>query len=182
MIFRETGLSGAYVIDPQRIVDERGFFARSWCRKEFEKRGLNPNLVQCNISYNAAKGTLRGMHYQVAPFEEAKLIRCTRGSLYDVIVDIRRGSPTFGKPFSLVLTSENRTMLFVPEGFAHGFLTMEDHTEVFYQMSQFYAPEHARGFRWYDPAFGIRWPDEVRVISDRDRSYCDFSIRGQEGP
>ena len=182
MIFRETGLSGAYAIEPQRIEDERGFFARSWCRREFEGRGLNPNLVQCNISYNAAKGTLRGMHYQLAPFEEAKLIRCTRGSLYDVIVDIRPASPTFGTSFGLTLTSENRTMLYVPEGFAHGFLTMEDHTEVFYQMSQFYAPEHARGFRWSDPAFAIQWPGEVRVISDRDRSYPDFSVPRQEGP
>jgi dTDP-4-dehydrorhamnose 3,5-epimerase len=176
MIFRETELKGAFVIDPQRIEDERGFFARSWCRKEFEARGLNPNLVQCNISFNSAKGTLRGMHYQVAPFEEAKLIRCTRGSLYDIIVDIRPESETFGQYFSVVLTSENRTMLFVPEGFAHGFLTMEDHTEVFYQMSQFYAPEHARGFRWNDPVFGIRWPGDVKVISERDRSYPDFSL------
>jgi dTDP-4-dehydrorhamnose 3,5-epimerase len=176
MIFRETELKGAFVIDPQRIEDERGFFARSWCRKEFEAQGLNPNLVQCNISFNSAKGTLRGMHYQVAPFEEAKLIRCTRGSLYDIIVDIRPESETFGQYFSVVLTSENRTMLFVPEGFAHGFLTMEDHTEVFYQMSQFYAPEHARGFRWNDPVFGIRWPGDVKVISERDRSYPDFSL------
>jgi dTDP-4-dehydrorhamnose 3,5-epimerase len=164
------------VIDPQRLEDERGFFARSWCRREFEARGLNPNLVQCNISFNAAKGTLRGMHYQIAPFEEAKLIRCTRGSIYDVIVDIRPGSATLGKYVGHVLTSENRTMLFVPEGFAHGFLTMEDHTEVFYQMSQFYAPERARGFRWNDPVFGIRWPGDVKVISDRDRSYPDFSL------
>lgn len=176
MIFRETELKGAYVIDPQRLEDERGFFARSWCRREFEARGLNPNLVQCNISFNAAKGTLRGMHYQIAPFEEAKLIRCTRGSIYDVIVDIRPGSATLGKYVGRVLTSENRTMLFVPEGFAHGFLTMEDHTEVFYQMSQFYAPEHARGFRWNDPVFGIRWPGDVKVISNRDRSYPDFSL------
>jgi dTDP-4-dehydrorhamnose 3,5-epimerase len=175
MNFRETELKGAYVIDPQRLEDERGFFARSWCRREFEARGLNPNLVQCNLSFNAATGTLRGMHYQIAPFEEAKLIRCTRGSIYDVIVDIRPDSASFGKYFSLVLTAENRSMLYAPEGFAHGFLTLEDHTEVFYQMSQFYAPEHARGFRWNDPVFGIRWPGDVKVISERDRSYPDFS-------
>lgn len=174
MIFHETGLKGAYVIDLQRLEDERGFFARSWCQKEFAAHGLNPRVVQCNLSFNATKGTLRGMHYQVASFEEAKLIRCTRGSIYDVIVDIRPGSATFGKYVSIVLTSESRTMLFAPEGFAHGFLTMEDHTEVFYQMSEFYAPECARGFRWNDPAFGIEWPSDVRVLSDRDRNYPDY--------
>jgi dTDP-4-dehydrorhamnose 3,5-epimerase len=176
MVFHETELKGAYAIDLQRLEDERGFFARSWCRREFQAQGLNPNLVQCNISFNAAKGTLRGMHYQVAPFEEAKLIRCTRGSIYDVIVDIRPDSASFGKHLSMVLTAENRTMLYVPEGFAHGFLTLEDHTEVFYQMSEFYAPEHAGGFRWNDPNFVIRWPGDVKVISDRDRRYPDFSL------
>lgn len=182
MIFRETELKGAYAIDLQRLEDERGFFARSWCRREFEAQGLHPNLVQCNISFNAAKGTLRGMHYQVAPFEEAKLIRCTRGAIYDVIVDIRPDSESFGKHLSLVLTSDNRRMLYAPEGFAHGFLTLEDHTEVFYQMSEYYAPEHARGFRWNDPAFGIRWPGDVNAISERDRSYPDYSFQKEDRP
>jgi dTDP-4-dehydrorhamnose 3,5-epimerase len=179
MVFHETGLKGVYAIELQRLEDERGFFARSWCRREFEAQGLNSNLVQCNVSFNTSKGTLRGMHYQVAPFEEAKLIRCTRGSIYDVIVDIRQDSASFGKHFSIVLTAENRRMLYAPEGFAHGFLTLEDHTEVFYQMSQFYAPEHARGFRWNDPAFGIRWPGDVKAISERDRSYPDFTLPGK---
>jgi len=180
MIFRETELKGAYVIDLQRLEDGRGFFARSWCRREFEARGLNPELVQCNISFNAARGTLRGMHYQARPFEEAKLIRCTRGAMYDVIVDIRPDSASFGKYFSIVLTPENRSMLYAPEGFAHGFLTLEDHTEVFYQMSEFYAPEHARGFRWNDPVFGIPWPGDVKTISDWDRSYPDFSFQKED--
>lgn len=182
MVFHATGLKGAYVIDLQRLEDERGFFARSWCRREFEAQGLNPNLVQCNVSFNREKGTLRGMHYQVAPFEEAKLIRCTRGSMYDVIVDIRPDSASFGKHFGIVLTSENRRMLYAPEGFAHGFLTQEDHTEVFYQMSQFYAPDHARGFRWNDPSFKIRWPYEVKILSDRDLSYPDFPPRKDDAP
>lgn len=176
MIFLETELSGSYVIDLERLEDARGFFARSWCQREYAAHGLNPRLVQCNISFNPFKGTLRGMHYQVTPFEEAKLIRCTRGSIYDVVVDLRSNSASFGKYFSIVLTSENRKMLYVPEGFAHGFMTMEDHTEVFYQMSEFYAPEHAKGFRWNDPVFGIRWPGEVKIMSDRDRSYPDFSL------
>ncbi len=175
MIFQETKLKGAYIVDIERREDDRGFFARSWCRREFEAHGLNPRIAQCDVSFNARKGTLRGMHYQVKPFEEAKLVRCTMGSLCDVIVDLRPGSPTFKKHLGVVLTAENRTMLYVPEGFAHGFLTLEDETEVHYQISEFYAPDHARGFRWNDPAFGIAWPADVTVISERDRNYPDFS-------
>ncbi len=176
MIFHETELSGAFVIELQRLEDERGFFARSWCRREFEEHGLNPNLVQCNISFNAAKGTLRGMHYQVKPHEEAKLIRCTRGGIHDVIVDIRPDSPTFGQYVAVQLTADNRRLLYVPEGFAHGFLTLEDNSEIFYQMSEFYAPQSARGFRWNDPTFNIAWPSEIRVMSEQDRNYPDYSV------
>jgi dTDP-4-dehydrorhamnose 3,5-epimerase len=174
MIFRETTLKGAYIVDIERREDDRGFFARSWCRREFDAHGLNSHLAQCNISFNIKKWTLRGMHYQTKPFEEAKLIRCTMGSLYDVIVDLRRDSPSYKKYLNVNLTPDNRTMLYVPEGFAHGFLTLEDHTEVHYQMSEYFAPDSARGFRWNDPAFGIEWPSEVKIISDRDRNYPDF--------
>jgi dTDP-4-dehydrorhamnose 3,5-epimerase len=174
MIFTKTVLNDAMIVDIERKEDDRGFFARSWCRREFEAHGLNPNLAQCNISFNPKKGTLRGMHLQVKPYEEAKIVRCTRGSLCDVIVDLRPDSPTYKKHLSVVLTSENRRMLYVPEGFAHGFLTLEDATEVSYQISEFYRPESQLGFRWDDPAFAIAWPAEVRLISDRDRSYPDF--------
>jgi len=174
VIFHETKLKGSYILDLERMEDLRGFFARSWCQREFEAHGLNPRLAQCNISFNTAKGTLRGMHYQGKPFEEAKLIRCSMGAIYDVIVDIRPDSPSFKQNLSVLLTSGNRRMLYVPEGFAHGFLTLEENTEVFYQMSEFYAPECARGFRWNDPAFGIEWPTDVRILSDRDRNYPDF--------
>jgi dTDP-4-dehydrorhamnose 3,5-epimerase len=176
MIFTDTKLKGAYIIEIEKHVDNRGFFARSWCQREFEAHGLNPQLVQCNISFNKAKDTLRGMHYQAEPFEEAKLVRCTRGAIHDVIVDIRPDSPTFREYFGLLLTADNRRLLYVPEGFAHGFLTLEDNTEVFYQMSEFYAPDHAKGFRWNDPLFGIAWPSELQIISDRDLSYPDFEF------
>jgi len=174
MIFRDTPLGGAFIVDIERREDNRGFFARTWCLREFEAHGLNPRLVQCSISFNARKGTLRGMHYQTKPFEEAKLVRCTAGSLCDVIVDLRRDSTTFRHHLSVILSAENRTMLYVPEGFAHGFLTLEDDTEVHYQISEFHAPDHARGIRWNDPALAISWPAEVKVISDRDRNYPDF--------
>jgi len=176
MIFRETKLPGAYVVEIERREDDRGFFARSWCRREFEAHGLNPNLAQCNVSFNTKKGTMRGMHFQAEPYEEAKLVRCTLGSLYDVIVDLRQDSPSFRKHVGIILNPDNRKMLYVPEGFAHGFLTLEDNTEVHYQLSEFYAPEYARGFRWNDPAFGIEWPSEVKIISDRDRNYPDLSF------
>lgn len=174
MIFAETPLRDAYVIDIERNEDERGFFARCWCRKEFEAHGLNPRVVQCSASVTRKKGTLRGMHYQIEPFSEAKVIRCTTGAIYDVIVDIRPGSATYAQYFGTTLSEENRRSVYAPEGFAHGFLTLEDNAEVFYQISEYYSPEHARGFRWNDPMFSIRWPAEVRVISERDRTYPDF--------
>ena len=176
MIFQPTGLAGAYVIAIERLSDARGFFARSFCAREFEDHGLNPSLAQCNISYNRHAGTLRGMHFQASPFEEAKLVRCTRGAIHDVIIDLRPDSPTFMQHVGVQLTPDARNMLYVPEGFAHGFLTLEDHTEVFYQMSEFYVPGAARGFRWDDPAFAIDWPAPVSVISERDAAYADFAL------
>lgn len=180
MIFTETPLKGAFVIEIERLADERGFFARTWCTKEFRDHGLSPRLVQCSTSFNNRKGTLRGVHYQVAPYEEAKLVRCTRGSIYDVIIDLRPESGTFTRPFGIFLNSAQHNMLYVPEGFAHGFLTLEDDTEVFYQMSEFYDSSSARGVRWDDPAFGIEWPADVTVISDRDRAYPDFGRESVE--
>jgi dTDP-4-dehydrorhamnose 3,5-epimerase len=174
VLFRETKLPGAFVVELEKHEDERGFFARSWCQKEFEGHGLNPRTVQCNLSFNKLKGTLRGMHYQVAPRAEAKLVRSTRGAIYDVIIDLRRESPTYKQYVSEVLSSNNYKALFIPEGFAHGFQTLEDNSEVFYQMSEFYSPEHQRGLRYNDPAFKISWPIEATVISDRDRNYEDF--------
>jgi dTDP-4-dehydrorhamnose 3,5-epimerase len=175
MIFKETMLGGAFVIDLERREDERGFFARSFCRREFEVHGIDPHIAQCNVSFNAKAGTLRGMHWQAPPFEEAKLVRCTRGAAYDVIIDLRSDSKTYKEWVGVALTAENRTMLYVPQGFAHGFVTRCDHTEIFYQMSQFYVPEAARGARYDDPAFHIRWPEKIREISDRDRKYPDFT-------
>lgn len=169
MKFIETRLKGAFIIEPELIEDERGFFARTWCKKEFDARGLNSNLVQCNISFNRKKGTLRGMHYQVKPHAETKLVRCSSGSIYDVIIDLRRESPTYKKWFSVELSAHNRKALYIPEDFAHGFQTLEDNTEIFYQMSEFFHPESARGARWNDPEFGIEWPDATeRIISPKD--------------
>jgi dTDP-4-dehydrorhamnose 3,5-epimerase len=180
MILTRTRLEGAFLIELEKLEDERGFFARTCCQKEFGAHDLNTRWVQCNISFNKRKGTLRGMHYQAAPHEEAKLVRCTRGAIYDAIIDLRPGSPTFKQHIAAVLTAQNHKMLYVPEGFAHGFLTLEDNVEVFYQMSEFYAPEYATGVRWDDPAFGIQWPADVQVISDRDRNYPDFVDRDSE--
>ena len=174
MKFIETKLKGAFVVELERLEDERGFFARSWCEREAAAYDLHPKWVQCNISFNKQKATLRGMHYQSAPFEEAKLVRCTMGAMYDVIIDLRPNSFTFRQWMAVELSAENRRMLFVPEGFAHGFLTLDDNSEIFYLMSAFYAPAHARGVRWNDPAFAIEWPMDVRVISDKDRNYADF--------
>jgi dTDP-4-dehydrorhamnose 3,5-epimerase len=159
----------------EKHVDRRGYFARTYCQQEFASHGLNSSFVQCNVSFNSLKGTLRGMHFQAAPYEEAKLIRCTRGAIYDVIIDLRLGSPTFKQHFTIALSAENGKMLYVPEGFAHGFQTLEDNTEVFYQMSQFYTADQARGVRWNDPAFGIEWPADERIILERDQSYPDFA-------
>jgi dTDP-4-dehydrorhamnose 3,5-epimerase len=174
LIFTETKLAGAFVIEPERRADERGFFARTFCKQEFEVHGLNPKVLQCNVSCNKRKGTLRGMHYQAAPFAEAKLVRCTSGSIYDVIIDLRPASATFKQYFAVELSAENRRMLYIPENFAHGFQTLQDDTEVFYQMAQGYSAEHARGVRWNDPAFGIEWPEDERIIIQRDQNYPDF--------
>jgi dTDP-4-dehydrorhamnose 3,5-epimerase len=176
MIFTETELSGAFLIEPERRQDDRGFFARTWCQQEFEAHGLGTQWVQCNLSFNKQKGVLRGMHYQIAPYAETKLIRCTMGTIYDVIIDLRPESPTFRQWLAVELTADDRRMLFIPAGFAHGFQTLADETEVFYQMSQFYAPEYARGVRWDDPAFKVSWPAEQRIISERDRGFPDFVL------
>lgn len=175
MIFEETRLPGAHVIRMEKRGDERGFFARAWCRREFEEAGLSTELAQANVSRSRTKGTLRGMHYQVPPAAETKLVRCTRGAIHDVILDLRPESPTMGEWIGVELTAENHTMLYVPEGFAHGFLTLSDDAEVFYQVSAFYAPEHERGVRWDDPRFGIEWPAEPTVLSDKDRSWPDYT-------
>jgi dTDP-4-dehydrorhamnose 3,5-epimerase len=176
MIFTETSLKGAFVIDLERLEDERGFFARSFCEREFGSHGINTKFVQCNISLSRMRGTLRGMHYQAVPHEEIKLVQCTGGAIFDVIVDLRSESETFGKWYSVELTGENMRMLYIPKGFAHGFLTLVDDTQVFYQMSEFYEPGYSRGVRWNDPTFNIYWPAEIRVISTRDREYPDFGV------
>jgi dTDP-4-dehydrorhamnose 3,5-epimerase len=171
VIFRQTELKGSYLIEVEPIQDDRGFFARSFCRKEFETHGLATEFVQCNISYNKKKGTLRGMHLQTSPHEEAKIVSCIRGALYDVIVDLRKMSPTYCKWLSFELKAEENTMLYVPKGFAHGFQTLVDDTSVYYHMSELHYPECAKGYRWNDPAFGIEWPYDEMVISDKDHSY-----------
>lgn len=172
MKFEELNIAGAFVLDPERLTDERGFFARTWSREEFAGRGLSADLVQCSVSFNAKKGTLRGMHYQVAPHEEVKLVRCTMGALYDVIVDLRPGSPTWRKWAAVELTAENRRLLYIPKGLAHGFQTVTDNTEVFYHMSEYYHPESSRGVRYSDPALGIQWPiREGITICVRDANY-----------
>jgi dTDP-4-dehydrorhamnose 3,5-epimerase len=175
VIFTETRLKGAFILELEKREDERGFFARSWCQKEFQAHNLNPAIAQCNISFNRLKGTLRGMHYAAAPFDETKLVRCTAGAVYDVIIDLRRDSATYKQHVGEMLSAANHKMLYVPEGFAHGFQTLEDNTEIFYQMSQFYSPDHARGVRYDDPAFGIEWMIGDPVILDRDRDYPDFT-------
>ena len=177
MIFTETSLAGAYRIEFERFEDARGFFARSFCREEFARHGLNPRIEQCNVSFNRERGTLRGMHYQVAPHQEDKLVRCTRGALLDVIIDLRPESPTFCGWTAVELTAGNRLMFYVPEGFAHGFQTLEDDTEVCYQMSAAYAPESAQGVRWNDPRFAIDWPINPPILSEQDLFYPDFEER-----
>jgi len=174
VIFTPSSLTGAYVIDLEIHEDERGFFARSCCVREFVQYGLRSDFQQCSISFNKHAGTLRGLHYQAAAHAEAKLVRVTHGAIYDVIVDLRPESPTFKRWFALELTAQNRRQLYVPEGFAHGFQTLTENSEVYYQISDPYVPESARGLRWDDPAFGIRWPAGPRVISDRDQQYPDF--------
>jgi dTDP-4-dehydrorhamnose 3,5-epimerase len=174
VIFTPTPLDGAFVVAPEPHADARGLFARTWCLRELAARGLDTRIAQCSTSFNKAKGTLRGMHYQAAPVGETKLVRCTRGSMFDVIVDLRPDSPTFTRWFGAVLGADNRRAMYVPVGFAHGFQTLEDDTEVFYQISEFYSADHSRGVRWDDPAFGIVWPADERTIAERDRGYPDF--------
>jgi dTDP-4-dehydrorhamnose 3,5-epimerase len=174
MILVDTPLPGAYVIELERLEDDRGWFARTFAAEEFAAQGLNPAVVHCNVSFNSRAGTLRGMHYQVAPHAECKLVRCTRGAIYDVIVDLRADSATYLRWFGARLDADEGRSLYVPEGFAHGFQTLVDESEVLYQMSHEYAPAHARGVRWDDPAFAIEWPEAERTISERDRTYPDF--------
>jgi dTDP-4-dehydrorhamnose 3,5-epimerase len=174
MRFTATGLDGAVLVEMEPRCDARGFFARTWCQREFEEQGLETRLVQCNMSHNIQRGTLRGMHYQVKPHEETKLVRCTAGAIHDVIVDVRPESPTYLRHVAVELTAANRRALYIPRGFAHGFQTLTDDCEVFYQMSEFFAPDSARGFRWNDPLFGIEWPVADPIILDRDNSYSDY--------
>ncbi len=174
MIFRELGVEGAFIVELEKLEDERGFFARAWCEDEFRQQGLNTCVAQCNISFSRKRGTLRGMHYQVKPCEEAKLVRCTKGAIHDVILDLRPDSDSFLQHAAVRLAADDHKMVYVPEGCAHGFQTLESDTEVFYQMSRQYAPEYARGARWNDPAFAIEWPIEPPVILGRDDKYPDF--------
>lgn len=175
MRFTETRLRGAFVIEPEPRLDERGFFARTWCEREFAQHGIGMVIRQCNLSANRRRGTLRGMHYHAPPHAEAKVVSCVRGAIHDVIIDLRPASATYRQYAAVELSADNRRLLYVPAGFAHGFQTLADDTEVYYQMSEFYAPAAARGVRWNDPAFAIEWPPAVpRVLSEQDRSYPDF--------
>ncbi len=174
MIFRELEVPGAYLLEPERHEDDRGFFARTFCRRELEARGLEPAVAQCNVSFNRRRGTVRGMHYQAPPAEEVKLVRCTRGAIWDVILDLRPDSAGFKRHAGVELDAESGVSLYLPAGVAHGFQTLRDASEVFYQMSEFFNPEAARGVRWNDPAFAITWPREITVISDRDLAFPDF--------
>jgi dTDP-4-dehydrorhamnose 3,5-epimerase len=174
VIFEATALSGAFVVKPERRIDERGYFARTWCQREFADRGLNPQVVQCSTSYNEKAGTLRGMHWQAVPHAEVKLVRCTRGAIWDVIIDLRSGSPSYLRHLGVELSAENGHALYIPEGFAHGFVTRVGGTEVYYQMSEVHEPGAARGARWNDPVFGISWPVTEPILHPRDASYPDF--------
>ena len=175
MIFMPTHLAGAWVVDLERREDDRGFFARAWCRREFESKGLDTRLVQCSISRTERRGTLRGMHWQAEPHAEVKLVRCTRGAIWDEIIDLRPDSQTYTRHFGLELSAENGRALYIPEGFAHGFVTLAEDTDVLYQMSEFYEPAAARGVRWNDPVFGIAWPVTEPILHERDASYRDFA-------
>src|SRR5688572_25037836 len=175
IIFKETKLKGAFLIEPEKFEDLRGFFARSFSQKEFLEHGLRAEFVEAGISFNLRKHTVRGMHFQAAPHAQAKLVRCTRGAIYDAMIDLRPGSPTYKQWFAHELTAQNRLMLYIPENFAHGYQTLEDGSEVFYQLSGCYAPATERGVRWNDPAFAIRWPvTDGIIINERDRGYPDF--------
>jgi dTDP-4-dehydrorhamnose 3,5-epimerase len=172
--FDAVPLPGAYLIEPEPMVDERGFFARTWCAEEFRLHGLNASLAQCSVSFNTRRGTLRGMHYQSEPHSEAKVVWCCAGAIYDVLLDLRPASPTFLRWHAGELSAANRRMFYIPEGFAHGFQTLVDNCEVFYQISRPYSPEHARGVRWNDPRFGIEWPDRNPILSPKDSAFADF--------
>jgi dTDP-4-dehydrorhamnose 3,5-epimerase len=176
MIFTETKIKGVYLIEPELLNDERGFFSRTFCKDEFQKHGLETDIVQCNISYNKKKGTLRGMHYQVPPFEEVKIVSCTKGSIYDVVVDLRRDSPTYLHWHAEELSADSYRMLYIPKGCAHGFQTLKDNCVVYYQMSEYYHPECARGVRWNDPALGIVWSVPAGIISEKDKMYEDLKL------
>jgi dTDP-4-dehydrorhamnose 3,5-epimerase len=177
VIFRPTPLAGVFLVEIERREDERGFFARTFCREEFAAHGLEPAVAQCSVSFNRTAGTVRGMHYQAPPRREAKLVRCTRGAIFDAVVDLHPDSPTFGRPFTVELTADGHLALYVPPELAHGFQTLEDDTEVLYQMSEAYAPGFDRGFRWNDAAVGIAWPRPAAVISERDRALPLFAER-----
>lgn len=174
MLFNPIPLSGAYVIDLDKKADERGFFARAFCEQEFAQHGIPTTIRQVNNSLSVQKGTLRGMHYQLAPKAETKIVRCLRGALYDIILDLRVGSSTFGESYGTELTAENRRLFYVPKGFAHGFITLTDNTEVLYFVDEFYSPENERGVRYNDPKFALKWPAEPTVLSEKDRSYPSF--------
>ncbi len=174
MKFVETGLPGAYVIDLEKRGDDRGFFARAFCVREFATHGLATQFVQANNSLSGVKGTIRGMHYQLSPHAETKLIRCIQGAFWDVILDLRPESPTFGRWFGEELSATNRRMMYVPKGFAHGFITLTEHAEAFYLVDEFYAPERERGVRWNDPLFKIEWPAFPALISEKDSNHPDF--------
>lgn len=176
MRFTETKLKGAYIIEVDEISDSRGFFGRLWCKEEMDAMGLNSELAQSNVSLSKKKGTVRGMHFQLSPYPETKLVRCTRGAVYDVIVDLRRESPTFLQWIGVELTAENRRMIYVPEHFAHGFITLEDNSEVYYLVTEFYRKDKEGGYRWNDPAFNIKWPLEMTEISDKDLNHPDFNV------
>jgi len=178
VIFVPTSLPGAFIVDIDRRDDDRGFFARTWCRREFAEMGLNADLAQCNVSYTKRRGTLRGMHWQAAPHSETKLVRCTRGAIWDTIIDLRPDSTGYMKHLSVELTAASGRALYIPEGMAHGFLTLEDDCEVSYQMSEFHEPAAARGVRWNDPAFAIEWPVGDPILHPRDAAYPDFQGNG----
>lgn len=180
MIFTETKLKGAVVIEPEKLSDERGYFARAFCRWEFLKHGLNSHIVQCSVSFNKVKGTFRGMHYQLSPFDEDKIVSCVKGAILDYIVDLRKDSATFGKWISIELSEENGHLLYVPRGFAHGFLTLQDETQLFYQMTQYHHAEYAKGFRFDDPAFEISLPFDPVVISKKDRTYPNIKFERKQ--
>lgn len=174
MKFTETKLAGAYIIDLNKIEDDRGFFARTFCTQELEDHNLIPEVKQANMSWNEKSGTMRGMHYQVDPYQETKLVRCVRGALYDVIIDLRADSPTYGEWIGVELTADNRRALFVPRDFAHGFVTLEDNTDAFYMVSQSYVPNAESGIRWNDPKFAIDWPIQPSLVSDKDANWEDY--------